>query len=132
MRERVDWDRAPAIQETPVQSAITAIRHDPDSIFVEGYAFSGGGRRIIRVDVSVDNGQTWEQAQIEPHKQEGHKAWSWSLWNYRCPRSLAGNSVVVKAVDEAYNVQPETHGPTWNFRGNLVNAWHRVRIEDPQ
>ncbi|KAJ5698538.1 hypothetical protein N7462_000543 [Penicillium macrosclerotiorum] len=130
LREKVDWDRAPAIQETPVQSAITAIQNDPESIVVEGYAFSGGGRRIIRVDVSVDNGQTWEQAQIEPHKQHGHKTWSWSLWKYRCPRPPAGSFVVVKAVDEAYNVQPDTHGPTWNFRGNLVNAWHRVRVED--
>ncbi|KAJ5612570.1 hypothetical protein N7510_005764 [Penicillium lagena] len=85
LREKVNWNKAPAIQETPVQSAITAIRHEPDSMVVEGYAFSGGGRRIIRVDVSVDNGQTWQQAQIEPHEQGGHKAWSWSLWNYRCP-----------------------------------------------
>lgn len=134
-RDKVNWDKAPAIQETPVQSAITAIRHDKDaddlnSSVVEGYAFSGGGRRIIRVDVSVDNGQTWEQAQIEPNNSQGHKAWSWSLWKYRCPRPPAGSQVVVKAVDEAYNTQPDTHGPTWNFRGNLTNAWHRVRIDD--
>lgn len=134
-RDKVNWDKAPAIQETPVQSAITAIRHDKDardlnSLVVEGYAFSGGGRRIIRVDVSVDNGQTWDQAQIEPHQSQGHKEWSWSLWKYRCPRPPAGSQVIVKAVDETYNTQPDTHGPTWNFRGNLANAWHRVRIDD--
>lgn len=134
-RDKIDWDKAPAIQETPVQSAITAIRHDKDasdldSLVVEGYAFSGGGRRIIRVDVSVDDGQTWEQAQIEPDQAQGHKAWSWSLWRYRCPRPPANSQIVVKAVDEAYNTQPDTHGPTWNFRGNLTNAWHRVRVDD--
>lgn len=134
-RDKVNWDEAPAIQETPVQSAITAIRRDKDtrdldSLVVEGYAFSGGGRRIIRVDVSVDNGQTWEQAHIEPHKSRGHRAWSWSLWNYRCPRPPAGSQVIVKAIDETYNTQPDTYGPTWNFRGNLTNSWHRVHIDD--
>lgn len=131
-RDKVDWSTAPSIQETPVQSAITAIRTDKkdgDSMVVEGYAFSGGGRRIIRVDVSVDDGKTWDQAQIEPGESKGHKAWSWSLWKYKCPRPPAGSQVVVKATDEVYNVQPDTHGPTWNFRGNLANAWHRVPVD---
>ena len=134
-RDTVDWDSAPCIQDTPVQSAITAIRpdrevSDSDSVVVEGYAFSGGGRRIVRVDVSTDNGQTWSQATIEPGNPKGKKSWSWSLWTYKCPRPPNGNYVVVKAVDEAYNSQPDSHGPIWNFRGVLANAWHRVRFEN--
>ena len=133
-RDTIDWDSAPCIQDTPVQSAITGIRPDSDtngtdSIVLEGYAFSGGGRKVVRVDVSTDNGQTWSQAKIEPNNPKGHKSWSWSLWTYRCPRPLAGSYVVVKAVDEAYNSQPDTHGPIWNFRGVLANAWHRVQVD---
>lgn len=131
-REMVDWDKAPSIQETPVQSAITNIRQasNPGTV-VEGYAISGGGRRIVRVDVSTDNGQTWDQAQIQPNQALGSKDWSWALWKYHCGRELpAGSIVVAKAIDESYNTQPDTHGPTFNFRGNLVTAWHRVRIDE--
>ena len=36
-----------------------------ESAAVRGYAYSGGGRNIIRVDVSADNGQTWHVATID-------------------------------------------------------------------
>ncbi len=29
------------------------------SLTVKGFAYSGGGRAIVRVDVSVDGGNTW-------------------------------------------------------------------------
>lgn len=137
-RETINWDNAPAIQETPVQSAITSLRcqgqgqgSDAHPLSVEGYAFSGGGRKIIRVDVSVDGGRTWDQAEIQPDQALGSKAWSWTRWKYQCnKRPSDASQVVVKAVDEAYNVQPESHASIFNFRGNLANAWHRVRIGD--
>lgn len=31
---------------------------------VMGYAWSGGGRGIIRVEVSTDGGETWQAAQL--------------------------------------------------------------------
>ena len=33
---------------------------------VRGYAYSGGGHAIIRVDVSADDGRTWTTAELEP------------------------------------------------------------------
>lgn len=138
-----DWDAAPAIQETPVQSAITSLRDisphstqdskllqvyglEEDSIAVEGYSFAGGGRKIIRVDVSANNGRTWQQAELLPSETKGAKAWAWTRWRWVLPRSQAGRCFVVKAVDEAYNTQPEDYEPNYNFRGNLTSAWHRV------
>lgn len=138
-----DWDSAPSIQEMPVQSAITSLRNisphstkdrnllqvyglEEDSIAVEGYALSGGGRKIVRVDISADNGRTWQQAEILPDESKGSKAWGWIRWRWVLPRHQAGRCFVVKAVDEAYNTQPESYDATWNFRGNLTSAWHRV------
>lgn len=33
---------------------------------VSGYAYSGGGHAIIRVDVSADGGATWTSAELAP------------------------------------------------------------------
>lgn len=135
-----DWERARAIQELPVQSAITSIRdlkskpskdneRSAGKIAVEGYAFSGGGREIVRVDISVDAGRTWDQAELadESEQDKGAQHWSWKRWHYIVDKDKVGPEVLVKAIDEAYNTQPDTHGATYNHRGNLASAWHRVR-----
>lgn len=149
----VDWEGAPAIQETPVQSAITAVKEvgslasrdgrteceesgnakseedeNEEGVEVQGYAFSGGGRKIVRVDVSADQGRTWHQAELLKDEAKGCKSWAWTRWRWTVPRRVAeeGGEFVVKAVDEVYNTQPERYEPQWNFRGNLTTAWHRV------
>jgi sulfite oxidase len=143
--DKPNWDAAPAIQETPVQSAITSVRRltadvlrndgmarayglEEESIVLQGYAFSGGGRAIVRVDVSTDDGQTWQQAQLKAHESKGSKAWSWQQWELAIPARKARGHFCVKAVDEAYNSQPEGFEPYYNFRGNLANGWHRVPV----
>ena len=127
-----NWGRAPAIQEMPVQSAITSIRDRPKSgdqepsVVIEGYAYSGGGRAIVRIDVSTDDGKTWDQAEMDEDASAGCRNWSWRRWRYTVLKKSIGPSVVVKAVDEAYNTQPESYEPTYNLRGHLTSAWHRV------
>ena len=137
------WHEAPAIQEMPVQSAITGLRevsYESESdrillqgleageswVIVEGYAWSGGGRKITRVDVSADDGKSWHQADLLPHESLGSKAWSWQRWRWVIPRPQARSCFVVKAVDEAGNSQPKEYEPFWNLRGHLTNSWHRV------
>ena len=137
--EKPNWDMAPSIQETPVQSAITSMHREEGKgeetkdVVIEGYAFSGGGRQIIRVDVSTDDGRTWDQAKIDIDPvNNGCKDWSWKRWKYTVPeKKMVGATVVVKAVDDAYNGQPEQYEPMYNVRGNLTTAWHRVKY-DPQ
>ncbi|KAL7007696.1 hypothetical protein EMMF5_002772 [Cystobasidiomycetes sp. EMM_F5] len=138
-----NWERAMAIQELPVQSAITSIEEfstqterertllrnyglEEDFVKICGYAFSGGGRGIQRVDVSVDGGGTWKQAKLEANSSKGSRQWSWTLWTHMVPKGYVGREIVVKAVDESYNTQPESYEANWNFRGNLTTAWHRV------
>lgn len=135
----VDWTSAPAIQETPVQSAIVSLKDLPrgdrllqvygleeEAVEVKGYAFAGGGRAIIRVDVSPDDGRTWTQAELLSDDALGSKRWAWKQWRLVIPRRLAGRNFVVKAVDDGYNTQPENFEPFYNFRGNLTSGWHRV------
>lgn len=60
------------IQELNVNSAICKPGHDETvpisttpSYTFRGYAYAGGGRRIHRVEVSLDEGATWTLAEIE-------------------------------------------------------------------
>jgi sulfite oxidase len=123
---------------------------------LEGYAYSGGGREIQRVDVSLDGGKTWDQARLlDDRKHElGSKAWCWKRWKYegKLPDTTTAADVevnnnhpntnspapqngerrttlIVKATDDAYNTQPETHKSIYNLRGNLATAWHRVDFD---
>ena len=144
-----EWDEAPAIQEMPVQSAITGLREvsrksasggsllqdletDKEWVVVEGYAWSGGGRKITRVDVSADDGKSWHQADLLPDESLGSKAWSWKRWRWVIPKTQVGGCFVVKAADEAGNSQPKEYEPYWNFRGNLTNSWHKVENPRPK
>lgn len=43
---------------------------------VAGYAYAGGGRDVVRVDVSSDGGRTWTQAELD----DGQGRWAWRLW----------------------------------------------------
>lgn len=137
----VDWDTvdfrtAPAIQDLPVQSAITEphngsnISATCEEITVKGYAWSGGGREIIRVDVSLDGGKSWQVASLTGQQQKADRAWAWKLWTLTAPLPIGQEQleIVCKAVDSSYNVQPDTVAPIWNLRGVLSNAWHRIYI----
>lgn len=134
----VDWDTvdyrtAPAIQELPVQSAVTQPRPGaavpPGELTVKGYAWSGGGREVVRVDVSLDGGRTWKVARLMGDKAPPGRAWAWALWELTVPVEAGTElEIVCKAVDSSYNVQPDSVAPIWNLRGVLSTAWHRVRV----
>ncbi|CAK7238372.1 hypothetical protein SEUCBS140593_010600 [Sporothrix eucalyptigena] len=116
-------------------------------VAVTGYAYSGGGREIVRVDISVDGGRTWDQAVLLDQKDReyddeenkskknivarGRRDFAWKRWRYE--GALLGDSstseIVVKATDSAYNTQPERHDGIYNVRGNLATAWHRVTVD---
>ncbi|NXC40221.1 SUOX oxidase, partial [Penelope pileata] len=73
----------------PVQSAITQPRPGmavpPGELTVKGYAWSGGGREVVRVDVSLDGGRTWRVAQLTGKRSPPGRAWAWALWELQAP-----------------------------------------------
>uniref|UniRef100_A0A0R3RK36 sulfite oxidase n=1 Tax=Elaeophora elaphi TaxID=1147741 RepID=A0A0R3RK36_9BILA len=125
-----DFELVPSIQEYPVQSAFcfpatpTKISRSNGQFDVMGYAWSGGGRGIIRVEVSIDGGETWQAAQLD-------HMWSWTFFKstIKIPDGVKKLDLVCKATDRSYNTQPDTSRGIWNIRGLLNNAWHRVPIE---
>lgn len=136
----VDFSTAPAIQELPVTSFICSPANDSQldkdqrEVTVQGIAWSGGGREVVRVDVSSDAGKTWHVADIVSGAGQPYmRAWAWVLWEASVPVPTSEEEVQLccKAVDRSYNVQPDTAGPIWNLRGCLSNAWHRIHIKVP-
>ncbi|CEF64282.1 Sulfite oxidase, mitochondrial [Strongyloides ratti] len=136
--DQLDFQSVPAIQEYPIQSAIcvpapnTKISKEDKEFDVCGYAWSGGGKGIIRVEVSIDGGKTWQSAVLEQDpEQTVDEMYAWTLWRTTitipddCKDTL---TIVCKATDRQYNTQPETASGIWNVRGLLHNAWHRVEI----
>ncbi|KAL6752305.1 Oxidoreductase, molybdopterin-binding domain-containing protein [Haematococcus lacustris] len=136
--DSVDWTSAPAIQDPPVTSAITeplpgtALQAGTKSVPVRGYAWSGGGRAIVRVDVTADGGASWTTAELKKLGQRPGRAWAWTLWEAEVqlpPGHQGPLELACKAVDESYNSQPDSVAGVWNLRGVVNNAWHRVSLQ---
>jgi len=90
-------------------------------IEVKGMAF-GGDRGISRVELSFDDGQTWNDAEI--YYSGGNLAWS--LWKTQWTPARAGDyALVVRATDGEGDVQEleEDRGP---FSG--VSGLHRINV----
>ncbi|KRX65548.1 putative sulfite oxidase, mitochondrial, partial [Trichinella sp. T9] len=136
-----DWPTAnfstvQAIQELPVQSAIcspaenSSFPRGTKTIAVKGYAWSGGGRDILRVEVSADNGNTWHSADLQLHIHERRNArFAWTLWTCEVPveENSGPITLLCKATDSSHNCQPESPNSIWNIRGLVNNSWHKVQ-----
>lgn len=132
-----DIENVQSMQEQPVNSIIASpvegTTTELDTVAIRGYAYSGGGRGIVRVDVSIDGGENWISADLkEGSEQHPSKAWAWTFWeaDVDIPEHQQGKEITVmcKATDIAYNVQPENPESIWNIRGLNNTAWHRVTI----
>ncbi|MDQ2870459.1 MAG: sulfite oxidase [Acidobacteriota bacterium] len=90
---------------------------------LRGFAFSGTPD-VGRVEVSDDDGQSWQPADLDPQ----HDPWAWRLWSCRWSPKTAGRKTVhVRATDSAGSVQPRE--AAWNPSGYLYNGWHFASIE---
>ncbi|RCH99684.1 hypothetical protein CU098_011915, partial [Rhizopus stolonifer] len=82
------WCKLPAIGEYNVQSYVCSPSdglHDGPRLKqqVQGYALSGGGRSIQRVDVSGDDGKTWTTAQLhQPQVNNNYVSSSRFSWQH--------------------------------------------------
>lgn len=96
----------------------------PGPLKVSGYAFSGGGREIARVEVSVDGGTHWTQAEL--YDRAG--PWAWTLWRAIVDVGVGTVGVVARAWDDSASTQPQTPAQVWNDKGYMNNSWPRARL----
>jgi DMSO/TMAO reductase YedYZ molybdopterin-dependent catalytic subunit len=94
----------------------------PGTHRLAGRAWSGWGE-VARVEVSVDGGAVWDEAEL--HDGLGRHAWrAWSyVWHDAEPGE---HQLVCRATDAAGNVQPLE--PDWNLGGYANNAVQRIPV----
>ena len=102
-----------------VKSLITS--HQPEQDIkagpqtIRGYAWSGLGA-IVRVEISVDGGQTWNAALLREPKDR----WLWTRWEIEWKAEPGPYRLCARATDEIGNSQPLL--PEWNRLGYGNNA----------
>jgi sulfite oxidase len=91
---------------------------------VRGYAFAGGERHVARVDVSLDGGASWSQAEL----LDDLGPWAWRHWRITVDLAPGDHEILVRAWDSSAATQPEDEAALWNPKGYVNNARPRVRV----
>eukprot|EP00581_Thalassiosira_minuscula_P003989 CAMPEP_0183735182 /NCGR_PEP_ID=MMETSP0737-20130205/45923_1 /TAXON_ID=385413 /ORGANISM="Thalassiosira miniscula, Strain CCMP1093" /LENGTH=595 /DNA_ID=CAMNT_0025968849 /DNA_START=35 /DNA_END=1819 /DNA_ORIENTATION=+ len=126
----VDVAKMPSCNELSVSSGITTVEPVEGSLAsspnvgdvvvmrVSGWAFAGGGRNIVRVDVTGDvSNHAWQSATLkEGSDQRYGRGWAWTFWEADVPAKVQGDGsihIYCKGVDMAFNSQPESAVDQW-------------------
>ena len=102
----------------PLNSVIArADRLNDRTLYVKGYALAGPSGNVKAVELTLDEGKSWQQANVI--YQEGR--WSWTLWEAELECRTENGTVYSRAVDAGDNLQPKNG--VWNLRGVGYNGW---------
>lgn len=153
MAKREKWWIRPeyTINELNINSVICSPAHgsvlsisDPaalaEEITLSGYAYSGGCKKITRVEVTLDSGDSWLLSDLE-HPEEWpqyrctsdpfprQRYWCWCFWSVKVPvrQLLKCKDIHVRAWDSTMNTQPKDLN--WNLMGMMNNCWFRIQVE---
>lgn len=132
----------------PAHEEQLCLVNGPEAYKVRGYAYGGGGRRVTRVEVTLDKGKTWRLANITYFEDQyrdvadenqqlfggrldmtwRETSFAWCFWDINIPVSDLADSadVMVRAMDESMNVQPRDM--YWSVLGMMNNPWFRITI----
>ncbi|KAH7072224.1 nitrate reductase [Paraphoma chrysanthemicola] len=147
-------DERYAIYDLSPNSAVAFPAHDEklsiastqEMYKVQGYAYSGGGRRVTRCEISMDKGKTWRLANID-YAEDKYRAYEdrelfggrldmdwretcfcWCFWSLDVPVAelRETSEILVRAMDEAMCIQPRDM--YWSVLGMMNNPWYRIVI----
>lgn len=148
-------DERYAIYDLSCNSAIAYPAHEErlcllgalEKYKIRGYAYGGGGRRITRVEISLDKAKTWQLASIE-YPEDAYRladedtelfggkldmswrenSYCWCFWNMDISVELLedANDILVRSMDESMTIQPRDM--YWSVLGMMNNPWFRIAI----
>ncbi|KAK5944309.1 hypothetical protein PMZ80_003590 [Knufia obscura] len=131
---------------SPAHEEQISIAQGPQTYRARGYAYSGGGRRITRVEITLDRGKSWRLTNVE-YPEDRYRdfgkdlyggrmdmSWRetcfcWCFWSIDLPKEELKNAkdIFVRSMDESMNVQPRDM--YWSVLGMMNNPWFRVTID---
>jgi DMSO/TMAO reductase YedYZ molybdopterin-dependent catalytic subunit len=89
---------------------------------LRGVAWSGEAD-IVKVEVSTDDGTSWQTASLGSE----HAKYAWRLWIYHWkPKKSGDYTVLSRATDSSGRTQPAV--AEWNPSGYLYNAYDQVKV----
>ena len=128
------------INHMNINSAMFQPRHNsfikdkPKTLKVSGYAYTGGGHKIIRAEISLDSGKSWEITELTRPEDEiaaargTDKHWCWAWWETEADMERLEDceEICCRAWDSNQNCQPVQL--TWTVMGMLNNPIYRIKI----
>jgi sulfite oxidase len=99
------------------------VRAGPLSI--HGYAIAGDGRTVERVDVSLDKGRTWRQAEL----RRAPSRWAWRPWSLTVEVQAGPLVLTARAWDDTGALQPQSPESLWNPRGYGNDSWAHIELD---
>jgi DMSO/TMAO reductase YedYZ molybdopterin-dependent catalytic subunit len=113
------------MEAMPVKSIVTFPANGAETGLeteVRGHAWVGD-RTVERLEVSIDFGATWQDAELDAPVNPG----AWQNWRTNVTMPQAGYyEIWARATDNEGVSQP--HAISWNPRGYLNNTYHRVGV----
>ena len=91
---------------------------------MRGRAWVGDGS-VDRVEISSDEGRTWQRAQLSAAQPLHPYAWRTFTYEHT-PKNPGYVTFIARAWDSAGNAQPAV--AAWNPLGYFWNGWHRVGV----
>jgi nitrate reductase (NAD(P)H) len=129
----------------PAHEEQLALQGGQEKYRARGYAYAGGGRRVTRVEISLNKGKSWRLANIEyaEDKYRGvekdlyggrldmswrESCFCWCFWSIDLAVEdlSSAQDIFVRAMDESMNIQPRDM--YWSVLGMMNNPWFRVTI----
>lgn len=119
---------------------------------IQGYAYAGGGRRVTRVEITLDRGASWRLADVA-YPEDAYRlapegetlfggrldvSWRdtcfcWCFWSLEIAIAdlldadvCTGSDIMVRAMDDGMMVQPRDM--YWSVLGMMNNPWYRVVV----
>jgi len=131
-KQNVKYSNGFSIQNMPVSSAII-YPQDKETIIHEGaveltgWAYSGGGNWVERVEVSPDGGHIWYAVKPEDLTEKHYHAWR--LWKIKVPCDAEGwIEFCVRTWDSSCNTEPTFVRSAWNWGLHVTSSAHRVKL----
>ncbi|MDP2382030.1 MAG: sulfite oxidase [Nitrospirota bacterium] len=114
------------VEEMVVKSLIAApqegesVKSGP--VTIQGMAWSGEAK-VVKVDLSFDEGKTWESARLVGED----RPYAWRQWQLVWKAKTAGTFTILCRATDAHGEQQPATTP-WSPSGFLWNGWDRVTV----